>query len=107
MLLPRPLVLLILLPFAAYSTYAIAQVGYLAIFTSHFHTAGFQVLADLVIACLLAMVWMWRDAAASGRNVWPFLLLTLGAGSIGPLLYLLLAPQKAGAAAGKREHAYG
>ena len=85
MLLPRPLVLLILLPFAAYSTYAIAQVGYLAIFTSHFHTAGFQVLADLVIACLLAMVWMWRDAAASGRNVWPFLLLTLGAGSIGPL----------------------
>ena len=51
MLLPRPLVLLILLPFAAYSTYAIAQVGYLAIFTSHFHTAGFQVLADLVIAC--------------------------------------------------------
>ncbi len=91
--LPRALILAILLPFAAYSTYAVYQVGYVGIFTSHFHTAGFQVLADLVIACLLAMVWMWRDAAASGRNVWPFIVLTLTLGSVGPLLYLLLAPQ--------------
>lgn len=91
--LPRALVLAILLPFAAYSTYAVYQVGYVGIFTSHFHTAGFQVLADLVIACGLAMVWMWRDAAASGRNVWPFIALTLTLGSVGPLLYLLLAPQ--------------
>ena len=91
--LPRALILAILLPFAAYSTYAVYQVGYVGIFTSHFHTAGFQVLADLVIACGLAMVWMWRDAAASGRNIWPFIVLTLTLGSIGPLLYLLLAPQ--------------
>lgn len=94
MRLPRPLVLAILLPFALYSTYAVYQIGYIQIFESHFHTAGFQVLADLAIACTLAMVWMWRDAAASGRNVWPFLVLTLTLGSIGPLLYLLLAPQK-------------
>ena len=91
--LPRALVLAIFLPFAAYSAYAVWQVGYIAIFTSHFHTAGWQVLADLVIACLLAMVWMWGDAARTGRNVWPYLLLTLTLGSIGPLLYLLLAPQ--------------
>lgn len=107
MLLPRPLVLLILLPFAAYTTWAVAKVGYVGIFTSHFHTAGFQVLADLVIACLLAMVWMWRDAAAKGRTVWPYLLLTLTAGSIGPLLYLLLAPQPAGSAAASRQPVHG
>lgn len=94
MQLPRPLILAILLPFALYSTYAVYQIGYIGIFESHFHTAGFQVLADLVIACTLAMVWMWRDAAATGRNVWPLIVLTLTLGSIGPLLYLLLAPQQ-------------
>ena len=91
--LPRALILAILLPFAAYSTYAVYNIGYIGIFESHFHTAGWQVLADLVIACGLAMVWMWRDAAATGRNVWPFIVLTLTLGSVGPLLYLLLAPQ--------------
>jgi hypothetical protein len=53
------------------------------------NTAGMQVLADLVIALLLFCVWMWRDARASGRRPWPWLLLTLATGSFGPLLYLL------------------
>jgi len=97
--LPRPLVLAILLPFGLYSAYAVSQVGYVGIFTSHFHIAGWQVLADLVIACVLAMVWMWRDAAATGRKVWPYLVLTLTLGSIGPLTYLLLAPERRAAGA--------
>lgn len=91
--LPRPLLLAILLPFALYSSYAVYEIGYFGIFASHAHVAGLQVLADLVIACTLAMVWMWRDAAATGRTLWPYLLMTLALGSIGPLLYLLLAPQ--------------
>lgn len=91
--LPKALILAILLPFGLYSTYAVYEIGYLGIFASHAHIAGMQVLADLVIACTLALVWMWRDAAATGRNVWPYVLLTLTLGSIGPLLYLLLAPQ--------------
>jgi len=92
--LPKALVLAVLLPFALYSTYVVYTVGYVAIFTSHFNVVGMQVLVDLVIACTLAMVWMWRDAAATGRNVWPFILITVFLGSIGPLLYLLLAPQR-------------
>lgn len=91
--LPRPIILAILLPFALYSTYVLYEIGYIGIFTGQFHLAGFQVLADLVIVCTLAMVWMWRDAAASGRNVWPYILATLTLGSLGPLTYLLLAPQ--------------
>jgi len=47
------------------------------------------VLVDLVIALTLVLVWMWRDAQATGRNVWPWVLLTLVAGSFGPLGYLL------------------
>jgi hypothetical protein len=50
---------------------------------------GVQVLADLVIALTLAMVWMWRDAKAVGRNVWPWIALTFATGSFGPLIYLL------------------
>jgi len=92
--LPKALVLAVLLPFALYSTYVVYTVGYVAIFTSHFNPVGMQVLIDLVIACSLVMVWMWRDAAATGRRVWPYVAITLTLGSIGPLLYLLLAPQR-------------
>lgn len=86
----RPLLLLVLLVFGAYSAYAVAEVGYLGIFTSHFHIAGVQVIADLVIALALFIVWMIGDARSRGRNPWPFVALTLGLGSIGALLYLLL-----------------
>ncbi|MES2684912.1 MAG: DUF2834 domain-containing protein [Pseudomonadota bacterium] len=99
MQLPKALILAILLPFSLYSTYVMVEVGYVGIWTSHFHAAGIQVLGDLIIACTLAMVWMWRDAAATGRNVWPYLVLTLVAGSFGPLLYLALAPQPQAVAA--------
>lgn len=46
-------------------------------------------LADLVIALVLVMGWMWRDAKASGRGIWPWIAITLAFGSFGPLLYLL------------------
>lgn len=88
----RAILLAVLLPFSALSAWAIYKVGYIAIFTSHMHPAGFQVLADLVIACTLLMVWMWKDAQATGRNVWPFVGITVFAGSFGPLLYWLTAP---------------
>ena len=91
--LPRPLILAILLPFALYTSYVLVEVGYLGLLQSHMHLAGYQVFVDLVIVCLLAMVWMWRDAAATGRAIWPYLGITLVLGSIGPMLYLLLARQ--------------
>lgn len=53
---------------------------------------GGQVFADLVIALTLAMVWMWHDAKAKGRNVWPWIALTLATGSFGPLIYLVTRP---------------
>lgn len=69
---------------------ALWQHGYWGILAPHFQSVGGgQVLADLVIALSLVMVWMWRDARASGRNIWPWLVLTLVAGSFGPLGYLL------------------
>ena len=46
-------------------------------------------MADLVIALMLVMVWMWRDAKATGRAIWPWIVATLILGSFGPLVYLL------------------
>ena len=48
-----------------------------------------QVLADLAIALVLVLVWLWRDAKATGRNPVPWVVLTLATGSFGPLIYLL------------------
>lgn len=86
----RILLVIVLLVFGVYSTYALVQVGYVGIWTSHLHVAGIQVLSDLVIALGLVCVWMVIDARERGTNAWPFVAATLLLGSFGPLLYLLV-----------------
>lgn len=88
---PRALVLLVVtLLFGALTAYALLDVGYWGIFDYHRHSsAGWQVITDLVIVCGLAIGWMLADARRKGRTAWPYVLLTLAAGSFGPLLYLL------------------
>lgn len=86
----RALLVITLIPFGALSAAALWQHGYFGIFALQFQTfGGAQVLADLVIALVLVMTWMWRDARATGRVVWPWIVATLTLGSFGPLLYLL------------------
>ncbi|CAM2009293.1 hypothetical protein [Acanthopleuribacter pedis] len=70
--------------------------GYWGIIAPHFQSWGAgQVLTDLVIALAMVLVWMWFDAKKQGRRFWPWLLLTLAAGSFGPLLYVLFRPAPA------------
>ena len=89
----RTLITLTLLAFGAITAAALWQHGYWGILEPHFKTfGGAQVLADLVIALTLFMVWMWNDAKASGRSPWPWIVATLALGSFGPLLYLLTRP---------------
>ena len=92
----KPVLAAIFLLFGVYSLYVMYEVGYVGIFTAVAASPGsLQVAFDLVIACLLISFWMVSDARAHGRNPWPFVLITLVAGSFGPLLYLLLAGERA------------
>lgn len=82
-----------LLVFGAFSAWVVWEVGYLAIWLHLFEgAAGWQVAFDIVLFGLLAMGWMAHDAGRQGRTVWPYLVLTLVGDSVGPLLYLALAP---------------
>ncbi len=88
----RMLAIAILIPFSVLTLYAIMQVGYIGIFDYQRHSpAGWQVIADLVIALVLVLSWLIPEARKAGRNPWPWVILTLFGGSFGPLLYLVFA----------------
>ncbi len=81
---------LILLAFGAFSVYVMWDFGYLGIWRAGFaNAAALQILLDLVITCGLIAGWMIADARSRGLKAWPFVGITLAAGSFGPLLYLL------------------
>ena len=86
----RILLVVTLVLFGALTSVAVWHHGYRGIFETMFQSwAGVQVLVDLAITLVLVLVWMWRDAQVLKRSVWPYVLITLVAGSFGPLLYLL------------------
>lgn len=86
----RIVIILVLIPFSILTAVALWQHGFLGIFEMEFQNFGTaQVFADLVIAEVLALVWMWSDSKRSNRLFWPWAFVTLTAGSFGPLLYLL------------------
>ncbi len=94
------LVAILFLAFGAYSAWVMLDAGYLGIWKAGAaNPAALQVLLDLVIVCMLASGWMIRDARRSGRQAWPYVALTLAAGSFGPMLYLLVGELRGGAAA--------
>jgi hypothetical protein len=96
----KAILIAIFVLFDAYTFYAIYQVGYLGIIEAGLVNPGsLQVLLDLVIACSLIAWWMVNDARANGRNPWPYLIITLFGGSLGPLLYLILAGERSPAVA--------
>ncbi|HEU6455782.1 MAG TPA: DUF2834 domain-containing protein [Roseateles sp.] len=89
----RTFLIFALAVFGAFTMVAMWQVGYVGIWQAGLANWGAaQVLADLVMMSLVVLFLLQRDARAQGRRLWPYALITLAAGSFGPLLYLLLAP---------------
>ena len=92
--------LAVILAFGALTVLALMEAGYFGIFLQHFENyAGMQVLTDLVIVCVLGIVWMLHDGKTSGVTPWPFVVLTLAAGAFGILFYLVARELKSRAAA--------
>jgi hypothetical protein len=92
----KPLLILALIALGVITAVAIWQDGFIEIFAAIAHSYGsMQIFADLVIAMTLVLVWMWRDAKNTGRNIWPWIGITLVSGSFGPLLYFITGKEKA------------
>src|SRR6185295_13688302 len=71
----------------AYAVYQCGYVGFFQLMTAN--AATITAFVDLCIALSLVMAWMVRDAREHGRSAFPYVLLTLTLGSVGPLLYLI------------------
>ena len=66
----RTLAIAILIPFTLLTLYAVSQVGFIGIFEYHLHSpAGWQVIADLVIALVLVLTWLVPEARTSACNL--------------------------------------
>jgi hypothetical protein len=97
----RTLAIVILVPFSLLSLYAVREVGYVGILDYQRQSpAGWQVSGDLVVALVLILLWLIPHARQQGRNPWPWVVITLLAGSFGPLLYLATGRQAEPSCAG-------
>jgi len=77
--------------FGGYSLWLLFEVGYVAIWQAGIaSTAAFQILADLIIACLIIGTWMITDARKRGVVVWPWIIGVFATGTIAILAYLLV-----------------
>ena len=86
----RILLVITLVVFGTLTGLAVWYDGITGIFGSIFNSFGSaQIFIDLFIALVLIMIWMWQDAKATGRIIWPWIVATLLVGSFAPLVYLL------------------
>lgn len=92
----KPLLICVLVVFGALTGYTVAHYGglfaWLAFYTRD--PASWQIFADLVISLSLLLVFIRRDAQATGRPFWPWAALSLTTGSFGPLLYFITGKKR-------------
>lgn len=92
---PKPVLWLITLVFGGFSFWVMAKIGYFGIWQGGFANLGStQITFDLLVACTLLMGVIVRECRSEGHPWWPWVLLTLTAGSLGPLAYLLWRSRK-------------
>ena len=83
-------VVVVLLPFTAYSLFVIAKQGYFGFVTLAFREPwAMQLLLDLTISLFLVGGWIRRDARSRGISATPYLVALPFVGSIAALGYLV------------------
>jgi drug/metabolite transporter (DMT)-like permease len=87
---------LVLVVFSALSAYAVHHAGGVLelVLVLLRIPEGWQVMADLIIAMCLLLVFVRRDAKSTGRPFWPWAIFSLMFGSFGPLLYFITAKER-------------
>lgn len=86
----KTILYLLLASFGLFSSYVLYVHGYIGLWQTGFTNLGtLQILLDLVIVCCLVASWMVTDAPKHGMSATPYIVITLLAGSFGPLLYLI------------------
>lgn len=86
----RRLFALLVLPFFLLLTgWSLMNGGIMGILNTYQTPGGLQVFVDLIIALVLLLTFLVPHARANGRNPWLWVALTLGLGSIAPLLYFV------------------
>jgi hypothetical protein len=89
----------LLVDFSLLTAWAVYKVGLIAIFELAFSSWGSALLfVDLSISLGLILTWMYGDSRERGFSFLPYAALTLGFGSVGPLLYLIRRERQAVAA---------
>ncbi|HSO37983.1 MAG TPA: DUF2834 domain-containing protein [Labilithrix sp.] len=83
----------LLVGFSALTAEVVVKDGYTEWLRIAFtNTSAGLLLVDLTIALALVLVWMIKDARERDATVWPYAILTVALGSVGPLLYLVMRP---------------
>ena len=80
--------------FVCLTLYAMFTEGYFAFIGVAIDFAGsniwgVQILTDFLVALTIALGWCVADARKRDLNYWPFVVLTITLGVIGPLAYLI------------------
>jgi hypothetical protein len=76
--------------FSLFTVYVLLEYGMGWIAVAFANPVSTLVTIDLFIALSMVMGWVYVDAKERNVSPWPYLLLTLGTGSVGTLLYLLV-----------------
>lgn len=80
----------VLVAFSAFTVYVLMQTGYIGLFEDGLASWGArQITTDLVIAAVIALGFIIKDARANNLQYIPFIVVTCFSGSIGLLAYLV------------------
>ena len=92
----RPLLLIVLVAFTAFSAYVTYEAGYWSAFPPFTDLNTTQIFCDLTVALNLVFFLLYLRVRQLGLPLWPLVVAgvaTVFVGSISPLVYLVLNPR--------------